>query len=313
MIDRLSARRALLVAAGAVLLIVAPLLLSPYATTTLTRILVFALLAVSLDLLVGLVGLPSLGHGAYFGAGAYAAGWVAIHVTASVPVALVAAVAAGGAIAAAAGCVAVRARGIFFLMLTLAIGEIVHQLAESWYDVTGGSDGLYGVPAARLGESALYDIDLYWYVLAVFAAGLAAVFCLSASPLGRTWRGIRDNEARMRALGYRVYGYKLAAFVISGAVAGLAGGLLAAQQRLVTPGDLGLGTSILALLAVTIGGEGSLWGACLGAAVVVLIRDVLGSSLGGHGSLVLGVVFVIVVFALPGGAARALATWRRGR
>ena len=303
--------RAALVGAAALLLIAAPLLLSPYATTTLTRILVFALLAVSLDLLVGFVGLPSLGHGAYFGAGAYAAGWVAIHVTSSAPVALLAAVAAGGSVAAVAGCVAVRARGVFFLMLTLAIGEIVQQLAESWYDVTGGSDGLYGVPAARLGGIALFDVGLYWYVLAVFAAGTAAVVCLARSPLGHTWRGIRDNEPRMRALGYRVYGYKLAAFVISGTVAGLAGGLLAAQQRLVTPGDLGLGTSIPALLAVTIGGEGSLWGACLGAAVVVLIRDYLGSSLGGHGSLVLGLVFVVVVFALPGGVARAVASWRR--
>ncbi len=311
LVGGVSGRRAVLVGAAALLLIAAPLLLSPYATTTLTRILVFALLAVSLDLLVGFVGLPSLGHGAYFGAGAYAAGWVAIHVTSSAPVALLAALAAGGSVAAVAGCVAVRARGVFFLMLTLAIGEIVQQLAESWYDVTGGSDGLYGVPAARLGGIALHDVGLYWYVLAVFAAGTAAVLCLARSPLGHTWRGIRDNEARMRALGYRVYGYKLAAFVISGAVAGLAGGLLAAQQRLVTPGDLGLGTSIPALLAVTIGGEGSLWGACLGAAAVVLIRDYLGSSLGGHGSLVLGLVFVIVVFALPGGVARAVTSWRR--
>jgi branched-chain amino acid transport system permease protein len=308
--SRRVARRAALVGA-ALLLVAAPLLLSPYATTTLTRILVFALLAVSLDLLVGLVGLPSLGHGAYFGAGAYAAGWVAIHMSSSAPITLVAALLAGGAIAAVAGCLAVRARGVYFLMLTLAIGEIVHQLAESWYSVTRGSDGLYGIPAPRLAGTALVDIGLYWSVLAVFAAGTAAVFCLAASPLGHTWRGIRDNEARMRALGYRVYGYKLAAFVIAGAVAGLAGGLLAAQQRLVTPGDLGLGTSIPALLAVTIGGEGSLWGACLGAAVVVLIRDYLGPSLGGHGSLVLGVVFVAVVFALPGGVARAVAAWRR--
>ncbi len=303
-------RRAAVVGA-ALLLVAAPLLLSPYATTTLTRILVFALLAVSLDLLVGFVGLPSLGHGAYFGAGAYAAGWVAIHVSSSAPVALLAAFVAGGAIAAVAGSVAVRARGVYFLMLTLAIGEIVQQLAESWYSVTRGSDGLYGVPAPRQAGTALVDIGLYWYALVVFAVGCAAVFCLSASPLGHTWRGIRDNEPRMRALGYRVYGYKLAAFVIAGAVAGLAGGLLAAQQRLVTPGDLGLGTSIPALLAVTIGGEGSLWGACLGAAVVVLIRDYLGPSLGGHGSLVLGAVFVAVVFALPGGVARALASWRR--
>ncbi len=297
---------------AALALAAAPLLLGPFAVTTLTRILVFALLALSLDLLVGITGLPSLGHGAYFGVGAYAAGWVAIHATPSGPVTLAVAIAAGGLVAAAAGSVAVRARGVFFLMLTLAIGEIVEQLAESWHSVTGGSNGLYGIPAARLGGAALIDDALYWYVLAVFIAGFAVVACVAASPFGHTLRGIRDNEPRMRALGYRVYHFKLAAFVGSGALAGLAGGLFAAQQRLVTPADLGLATSIPALLAVTIGGEGSLWGPCLGAAAVVLIRDYLGSSLGGHGSLVLGLLFVVVVFALPGGLARVGLARRRG-
>jgi branched-chain amino acid transport system permease protein len=300
-------RRTILFAALLMVMAAAPLLLEPYAVTTLSRVLIFALLAVSLDLLVGVTGLPSLGHGAYFGAGAYAAGWCALHASTSAPVTLLVAVASGAAVAAAAGCVAVRARGVFFIMLTLAIGEIVEQLAESWEGVTGGSNGLYGIPAARLGETALAGADpVYWYVLAIFAAGFVAVRAIAASPLGDSLRGIRDNEARMRALGYPVYFYKLAAFVIAGAVAGLAGGLLAAQQRLVTPHDLGLGTSIPVLLAVIIGGEGSLWGPCFGAAAVILIRDHLGASLGGHGSLVLGLVFVAVVFLLPGGVARAL-------
>jgi branched-chain amino acid transport system permease protein len=171
--------------------------------------------------------------------------------------------------------------------------------------VTGGSDGLYGIPAARLGGSSLVDVRwVSWYVLAAFVAGMAILRCIIASPLGAALRGIRDNEARMRALGYRTYHYKLAAFVIAGAVAGVAGALLAAQQRLVTPADLGFATSVPALLAVTIGGEATLWGPCLGAAIVVVLRDVLGPSLGGHGSLVLGLVFVAVVFLLPGGLAR---------
>jgi len=290
----------LLVVAGA-----APFVVDTYTTTTLTRILVFALLAKSLDLLVGTTGLPSLGHGAYFGAGAYAAGWLSIHVTASAPAALGVAVATGAIVAAVAGSVAVRARGVFFLMLTLAIGEVVQQLAESWGDVTGGSNGLYGIPALQLGEPLISVRSLYLLVLAVAAAGIAAASVVAASPFGDTLRGIRDNEPRMRALGYRVYPYKLAAFVFAGALAGLAGGLIAAQQRLVTPADLGYGTSVPALLAVIIGGEATLLGPCAGAAVVVLIRDALGPSLGGHGGLVLGLVFVSVVFILPGGLARA--------
>ena len=282
-----------------------PLVFGSYASTTLARILAFALLASSLDLLVGITGLPSLGHAAYAGTGAYAAGWVAIHASRSAPLTLAAAVAAGALVAAVAGSVAVRARGVFFLMLTLAIGEIVEQLAQSWHSVTGGSDGLYGIPATEFAGASLGDARWFaWFVLGVFVAGMAALRCIVASPLGATLRGIRDNEARMRALGYRTYHYKLAAFVIAGAFAGLAGGLLAAQQRLVAPADLGFVASGPVLLAVIIGGEATPWGPCLGAAIVVVLRDVLGPSLGGHGALVLGVVFVAVVFLLPGGLAR---------
>lgn len=286
-------------------LAVAPLVLDTYAAAMIARILIFALCAASLDLLVGVTGLPSFGHGAYFGAGAYAAGYVASHVTRSAPIALAAAVGVAAVVAAIAGSVAVRARGVFFLMLTLAFGEIVEQLAHSWRSVTGGSDGLYGIPAVELAGAPITGVrPLAWYVLAAFVVGMALLYALAASPLGATLRGIRDNEPRMRALGYRTYHYKLAAFVIAGAIAGLAGGLYAAHQRLVTPADLGFATSVPALLAVVIGGEATLWGACAGAAIVVVVRDVLGPGLGGHGSLVLGALFVAVVFVLPGGLAR---------
>jgi branched-chain amino acid transport system permease protein len=290
--------------AAVVGLAAAPFFLAPYATTTLTRMLVFALLAASLDLLVGLSGQPSLGHAAYFGAGAYGAGWVAVHVTPAAPVPLLAAVVTGAVMAAATGWVAVRASGVFFLMLTLALAEVIQQVAESWDTVTGGSNGMYGIPAVRLGGEPLRSAGyLHWYVLIWFLLGLLVLWSLSASPFGATLRGIRDNEPRMRALGYEPARYKFAAFVAAGAVAGLAGGLLAAQQRLVTPADLGFTTSALALLAVVIGGAGTIWGPCLGAALVVLVRDSLGPSLGGHGPLVLGLVFIAVVFALPRGVA----------
>ena len=300
-----SARARLLVLATLAALAVAPLVLDAYAATTLARVLVFGLLAASLDLLVGITGLPSLGHGAYFGAGAYAAGWVAIHVTACAPVTLLAAVAVSSLVALVAGSVAVRARGVFFLMLTLAVGEIVEQLAHSWHSVTGGSDGLYGIPASQLAGLALTEVRWFsWYVLGVFVAGMAVIRSIRRSPLGATLRGIRDNEPRMCALGYRAYHYKLAVFVIAGAIAGVAGALFAAQQRLVTPADLGFASSVPVLVAVILGGEATSWGPCVGAAIVVVIRDVLGPSLGGHSSLALGLVFVAVVLVLPGGLAR---------
>jgi branched-chain amino acid transport system permease protein len=302
-----AARRGVAVAvtvAVAVLLAGAPLYLAPFATTTLTRMLVFGLLAASLDLLVGVAGLPSLGQAAFFGVGAYAAGWTAGHLTTE-PVALLVAMLAAATVALVTGAVAVRSGGVFFLMITLAIGELTQQAATNWESVTGGSNGLYGIAAPTvLGVAADQPAMAYWYVLAFFALGMALLWAMSASAPGTVLRGVRDSELRMRALGYRTTEVKLAAFVLAGAVAGLAGGLLAAQQRLVTPSDLGFTTSALALLAVVIGGTGSLWGPCLGAALVVLIKDVLGADLDGHGPLALGVLFVLVVYLMPGGIAR---------
>src|SRR5262249_54355648 len=153
---------------------------------------------------------------------------------------------------------------------------IVEQLAQSWRGVTGGTDGLNDIPATELAGAALGDVRwTTWYVLGVFLAGMAALRFLVTSPLGVALRRIRDNEARMRPRGDRTCHYKRAAFVIAGALAGVAGALLAAEQRLVTPGDLGLATSVPVLLAVIIGGEATLWGPCVGAAIVVVLRDVL--------------------------------------
>jgi branched-chain amino acid transport system permease protein len=287
-----------------VLLAAVPLFLAPFATTTITRILVFALFAASLDLLVGVTGLPSLGHAAYFGSGAYAAGWVSINVTAQAPVPLLAGAAVGAVAAALTGWITVRSAGVFFLMLTLAIGETVQQLANTWDAVTGGANGLTGIPAVRVAGEPLTNAGfVHWYVLAVFVAGFALLWLVARSPFGDALRGIRDNEPRMRAIGYPTALYKYGVFVLAGGVAGLAGSLLAAQARFVALPDLGFLTASFALLAVIIGGAGSLWGACLGAALVILVRDALGPGLGGHGTLVLGAVFVLAVYLLPRGVA----------
>jgi branched-chain amino acid transport system permease protein len=287
-----------------VVLAAVPLFVAPFGTSTLSRILIFALFAVSLDLLVGVTGLPSLGHAAYFGVGAYAAGLVAIHWTAEGVVPVLVAAAAGAVAAGATGWLAVRSSGVYFLMLTLAIGELVHQLAQSLASVTGGSNGLYGIPTVRMAGTPLtLPGYVYWFVLAVTGLGYLGLHLVASSPFGGVLRGIRDNEPRMRSLGYSPFRYKFAAFVIAGGFAGLAGGLFAAQVRLVTPSEAGFTTSALVLLAVILGGAGSLWGPILGAAVVVLVRDALGPDLDGHGPLLLGIVFVLAVYVLPRGFA----------
>ncbi|MGP4026012.1 branched-chain amino acid ABC transporter permease [Actinomadura sp. 3N407] len=302
------------VAAVAVLLILAaaPLVLGAYPVTTMTRMLAFAVLVLSVDLLTGVTGLPTLGQAAYFGVGAYTAVLVGLHITSDAIVQVLAAAAMGLVAAALTGWVAVRARGIVFLMLTLAIGESVHQVADTWPAV-GASNGLAGMPPITLfgGPSLLAAGFVYWWVLVVAAAVFAAVAQVVRSPYGRTLRGIRDNESRMRALGYRPALARYGVFCLAGAVAGVGGALWAAQARFVSPGDLGFDIAALALLSVVIGGAGSLWGPCLGAALVLLVRDNLSSYIGGHGPLVLGLLFIAVVFVVPRGLAGLTAHRRR--
>jgi branched-chain amino acid transport system permease protein len=287
-----------------VLLLAVPLFVAPFTANTLSRILIFALFAVSLDLLVGITGLPSLGHAAYFGVGAYTAGLVSIHWTAAAPVPVLLAAGAGAAAAAGTGWLAVRSGGVYFLMLTLAIGELIHQLAQSLSSVTGGSNGLFGIPSIRVaGEPLTLAGYVYWYVLVAAVLGFAALWLVAHSPFGGVLRGIRDNEPRMRSLGYSPFRYKFVAFAIAGGFAGLAGGLFAGLVRIVNPSDAGFTLSALILLAVVLGGAGTLWGPVLGAAVVVLVRDTFGPQLDGHGPLLLGLVFVVAVYVLPRGFA----------
>lgn len=305
------ARRALttpaVVTSGAlVALALLPLFVPANVADMLTRVLAFALLAVSLDLLTGVGGLPSLGHAAPFGVGAYAAALVAKHLTTVGPLQLLAAAAAGAALSASVGWLIVRARGTYFLMLTLAVGEIVHVLADRWEGITGGSNGLAGIPAITLlpgGDPVRLAGILYWYVLGAMLLGAAVLVMVSRSAFGRTLRGVRDNEQRMRALGYATIRPKYTVFCIAGAAAGAAGSLWVAQARFVSPADLSFEISAMALLAVVLGGRGSLWGAAFGAALVVLVRDELSPQLGGRGPLVLGLVFVAAVYLLPRGFA----------
>lgn len=296
------------------LLALAPLFVDSYTVDTLARICIFALFAISLDLLVGLGGLPSLGHAAYFATGAYTAGYVALNLTSNGLVQLGLAAVVTLVLGIATGWIAVRSQGIYFLMLTLAIGEIVFKVAESWEQVTGGANGMYGIPATSLpvADIALQGTTpVYLYVLTVTVLGYAAVRLVSRAPLGFVLRGLRDSGRRMETLGYSTFRYKYLAFCIAAAIAGVAGALLSAHQRLVSPADAGFGMSAMVLLAVVIGGSGSIWGPVLGAALVVLVRDYFGTALGGHAPLLLGAIFIVVVYAMPRGIAGLQGRFRR--
>jgi branched-chain amino acid transport system permease protein len=256
--------------------------------------------------------MPSLGHAAPFGVGAYAAGITARDLSTFAPVPLLAAVLAGAVFSALTGWLIVRSRGTYLLMLTLAVAELAHTLASRWEDLTGGSNGLVGIPALTLvpgGEPIRLVGIRYWWVLLVFLAGFAVIAWTARSNLGRSLRGLRDNEERMSSLGYSVFTLKYSVFCITGAVAGAAGAAWVATARFVSPEDLGFEVSAMALLAIVVGGRGRLWGAVLGAALVTLVRDEIGTQLGGRGPLLLGLVFIAVVYLLPRGFAGT--PWRR--
>ena len=271
---------------------------SRYATTVLRDMLVLAILALSLDLLVGLAGLPSLGHAAFFGAGAYAAA-IAMQRLGSdeLAIGLGAAVIASAALALVIGLFAVRAAGIFFLMLTLAFAQMVFAVAFQAVDLTGGSNGFAGVRRPMLlGLDFNAPDALYGLVASTFIVVVLVLWRVRTSTYGRALVGVRENERRMRALGYDTARLKLSAFVLAGAIAGIGGSLSAWSLRFVSTNDVGIGRSIEAFVSVLIGGTGTLLGPAIGAAVVLYVERVLPSSIP-FAETVLGVLFIAFVVA----------------
>jgi branched-chain amino acid transport system permease protein len=304
----------------ALVLLLAPLIFSEYfVSVILTKAIWLGIAAASLIFLSSYGGMVSLAQvGLYGVAGFTMANLVAADggvAAAWTPwLAVIGGVLAATLIGLVFGAIASRSEGIYFLMLTLAFGQLLWELALNWTRVTGGSNGLFGIPQPALGttDRALRGNDrFYWYALAVFLVGYGVLRMIVASPFGRALGAIRENEGRMSSLGYNVPLYKLAAFTIAGAVAGYAGALFLQQPKYFSPEGMSFEVSALAVVALIVGGQRSLLGPVLGAAFVYVIRDQLASVLAEHWRLVLGAVFVLVVYLLPGGFVAAGRAARR--
>lgn len=314
-VGTLSARRwrvPAAVAAAAGLLLAAPSFLPSYSLTLLTQILIYAVLAMSLDLLLGYAGLASLGHAAYFGVGAYVVAILSTAHHASFWICLPAAVAAAAATGALFGLVAMRATGVYFLMITLALGMVVWGLAFRWVSLTMGDSGITGIerPWLAAGWSLGAPAPFYRLVLATFVASLGLLWLVVRSPFGLSLQGIRESERRMRALGYDVWLHRYLAFVLAAAFAGLAGALWAYYDGFVSPVEAHLVTSVEALLMVALGGSGTLVGPALGAAAIVLFKNLL-SLYTNRWLLILGLVYIAVIAFAPRGLMGALRGRRR--
>lgn len=292
-----------------------PQVLPLYFTHLVLLTMIYGLSAMSLDLLAGYTGLTSFGHAAYFGAAAYTVGILTTQHRVPPALAFPAGVAAAAALAAVYGLLAIRAVGVYFLIITLALGMGTWGLAYRWSSVTGGDNGLPGIPPLELGLpwSTADPKHLYYLILVIFCLATFLLYRLVRSPFGLSLRGIRESEGRMRMLGYNTWLHRYVAFVVAGTFAGLAGCLYAFYNRFVSPPDLHIAASAEAVLMVILGGAGTLFGPLVGAGIVVFLRNLV-SAYTHRWMLILGVVFVLTVMYAPQGVAGgARALWARWR
>jgi len=314
--DRLT--RAILLL-GLVALLAFPALAGKFYLQLFGKIMIMAIFAMSLDLLVGFTGLVSLGHAAFFGIGAYALFLMSPEYgSASLWLSLPVSLGAAAAAALVIGFLVLRSSGVYFIMATLAFTQMFFYYVTGAKSL-GGSDGayIYGKPDAAIAGLVPFDLadatQFYYFVLVLMVATYLLLRVLLDAPFGHVIRGIKANEHRMRSLGFPTFRFKLASFIIAGALAGLAGYLDAAQFGTVNPDLFGWRQSGLVLMMVILGGMGTLYGPLLGAFALVLLQDYL-ADLTKHWLLPMGLFIILAVLVLPGGIGGALGqfrSWRR--
>ncbi len=269
---------------------------SYYFTALLTQVLIFSIFTMSLNLLAGYTGLPSLGHSALFGGGAYAAALLAKYFSHSVWLGYGAGILAAGALAALFALIALRTTQIYFLFITIALGQLVWAIVFGWRSFTGGDDGLPGIGNPTIWSSWKLSggMPYYFFALALFIVVLFIIYRITGSPFGHVLVGIRENESRIRHLGYNVWLYKFTVFVLSGLLAGLGGVTWAYYNGFVSPRDTSFELSAEALLIVILGGRGTLLGPLAGTIIVVLIKNIV-AAFTQRWLFVLGVAYILTI------------------
>jgi ABC-type branched-subunit amino acid transport system ATPase component/ABC-type branched-subunit amino acid transport system permease subunit len=285
--------------AGLLIFILLPLFIPTYLQSILTKVLIFGVFAMGLNVLWGYTGIISFGHAAFFGGAAYINGilltrygiqsfWIAA------PIGIFMA----GLLAAAFGIIVLRVSGTYFSLVTLALGLLVYTAAQKWRSMTGGADGLLSIPFPNLGIlwfNTGNAVFFYFFVLTFFVSSFFLLYRIANSPFGYALQGIREDELRMQSLGYNTWHYKYLAFVISGLFSGLAGVLFGHLMRAVFVSSTGLLTSFLAVFIVVIGGSRVIFGPVVGAIVTILLEYFASLYAPERWPLILGIVFVIVM------------------
>ena len=285
-----------------------PLLLSTYWVGLLTQMVILAILAMSLDILLGYTGLPSLGHAAFFGVAAYGVGVLATTYGAGFWVCVAGGLLVGTLLSAAFGLILSHVRDVYFLMITLALGMVLWGLSYRWIPVTGGDNGISGIPSlsAHAGLPFEGPIPFYYITLLVFVVCAGVMALIVRSSFGLTLRGIRENEMRMKSLGFNTWLHCYLSYVIAGMFASVSGVVWAYYNGFVSPTYLDLTASSELFLMVTLGGPATLVGPVLGAMTIVLLKNVM-SAYTARWLLILGMVYIVAILAAPKGV------WNLGR
>ena len=286
----------------AIFLLAGPPFLSPYWIGLLTQMVILAILAMSLDLLLGYTGLPSLGHAGFFGVAAYGVGILSTTYHAGFWVSVAGGLLTGIVLAALFGLIVSHVRDVYFLMITLALGMVLWGLSYRWIPLTGGDNGISGIPRleSHSGLPIAGPIPFYYVALLVLAACSVLMMRLVRSPFGLTLRGIRENERRMQSLGFNTWVHCYLSYVVSGAFASVAGVMWAYYNGFVSPTYIDLTASSELFLMVTLGGPATLAGPVFGAGAIVLLKNVM-SAYTARWLLVLGIVYIVTIMWAPQG------------
>jgi branched-chain amino acid transport system permease protein len=288
---------------GLVLMIL-PLFLSPYLLYLAAKILILAIFAMGLNLILGYTGLVSMGHAAFFGTAVYIGAFLTVHYRIeSFGLVALSGILAAVFMAAFFGLFIVHLSGAYFLLITLGLSQLLFSIVWKWRALTGGDDGLPGIPRPDLGLPLSMGNDTYFYyfVFLIFVGCFLLLYKLTDSPFGHALVGIRENESRMKILGYNPWRYKYASFIIGGGFAGVAGVLYVYLIGIAYPGDIGLMASVMVLFMVILGSPGTLACPLIGATLLTTVEHLVSTFTAERWPLILGAVFVLVAMFFRGG------------
>jgi len=294
-------------------LVVMPPFYTSYWVTLVTQMLIYGILAMSLDILIGYTGLSSFGHAGFFGSSAYVVAILATRYKMGFLTCFFSGIVVATGISMIFGLLVAHATGVYFLIITLALGMTLWGLAFRWVTMTGGDNGISGIPRPSLGlPISLKDPLTYYYVILVFFLICLILMAIYVrSPFGHSLKGVRESESRMRVLGYHTWLHKYLSYVSAAAFGGVAGAFWAYFDGFISPYNMDLTASIEIILMVILGGPGTLIGPALGAGIIVFLKNFI-SAYTQRWLLILGTIYILTILYAPQGLMNLLKDWLKG-